>query len=117
MAEQRSRPTWRRRLFAWCCTVVGGVLIGAGLFLWAQLSGIRYAREQHEDLNFMEKFLGKLTFLWRSLDEKLVLAIGDVPDSYLVRCELLANTFAVIGLVVLALPLVVKPRRRRQRVR
>ncbi len=111
-ARERSRLSWRRRLFAWSCTVVGGVLNGAGLFLWVQLSGIRYAREQHDDLNFIEKFLGKLTFLWRSLDEKLVLAIGDVPESYLIRCELLANTFAIVGLVVLALPLFVKPRRR-----
>ncbi len=111
-ARKRSRLTWRRRLFAWSCAVVGGALNGAGLFLWAQLSGIRYAREQHDDLNFFERFLGKLTFLWRSLDEKLVLAIGDIPESYLIRCELLANTFAIVGLIVLALPLFVKPRRR-----
>ena len=114
-ARRRSFPPWRRRLFVWSCTFVGGVLNGAGLFLWAQLSGIRYARQQHDDLNFIEKFLGKLTFLWRSLDEKLVLAIGDVPESYLIRCELLANTFAIVGLVVLALPLFVKRRRRRPR--
>ncbi len=112
-AREPSRLSWRRRLFAWSCTVVGGVLNGAGLFLWAQLSGIRYACEQHDDLNFIEKFLGKLTFLWRSLDEKLVLTIGDIPESYLIRCELLANTFSILGLVVLALPLFVKPRHRR----
>ena len=114
-ARRRFLPPRRRRLFTWSCTAVGGALNGAGLFLWAQLSGIRYAREQHEDLNFLEEFLGKLTFLWRSLDEKLVLAIGDIPESYLIRCELLANTFAIVGLVVLALPLFVKPRRRRPR--
>lgn len=108
--RRRHRRTWRRRAFSWSCTFVGGLLNGAGLFLWIQLSGIRYAREQHEDLNFIEKLLGRLTFLWRSLDEKLVLALADVPESYLVRCELLANTFAIIGLVFVALPLFLKPR-------
>lgn len=102
-------------MLAWSSAFVGGALNGMALFLWAQLSGIRYAREQHDELNFIERFLGKITFLWRSPDQKLVLAIGDIPESYLVRCEFLANLFIVLGLIFLVIPLYLKPRRRRRR--
>lgn len=111
MARRRSAPPFRRRLFVWLCTFAGGALNGMAVFLWAQLSGIRFAREQHDDLNFVEKFLGKLTFLWRSLDQKLVLALGDVPESYLVQCEHLANALGAVGLVVLLLPVFTRPPR------
>jgi hypothetical protein len=110
-APRRKRPrwTWIRRLFTWSCTFVGGALIGTALFLWAQLSGIRLVREQYGDLNFIEESIGKLTFVWRSVDEKLVLALADVPEIYLAHGDLLVRTLAVAGLVVLVLPVVRRP--------
>ena len=75
---------------------------------------MRYAREQLDELNFLERFLAKITFLWRALDEKLILAVGELPESFLERSDLVANVFGMVAIVFLVIALFFKRKRRRR---
>ena len=89
--------------------------MGIALFLRAQIAAMRYVREQLDELNFLERFLAEITFLWRTVDERLVLAIGDVPESFFVRSELASNALGMIAIVLLLFPLLLGQRGRSRR--
>ncbi len=113
--RRRVARAWTVRLFLWCLTFSAGALTGISLAIRAQVATMRYAREQLDDLNIFTKFLAKMTFLWRALDEKLVLAIGDIPESYLVGGELVANFLFGLATVLLLASLLVRRKHRRRR--
>ena len=78
-------------------------MTGTGAFLWLQVRLVRHIREEVDDLGALERLLGKMTFLWRSADEKLYLALSDVPEEFLEHCELVSRWLLGIGVVGVAL--------------
>jgi len=99
----------------WLCTLSGGLVAGAGLFLLLQIRLILYERDQLARISAVERFLGKITFLWRGPDEKLALALGDIPELYLHHSEQVGRWMAGTGLLGVALVLPRILRRRWQR--
>lgn len=112
MAPRRKRLTPLQRLSLWLFTFAGGATTGTGLFLIGQVRLIRYVRHELDSISAIERFLGSATFLWRSLDEKLALAMGDIPEAYLVHTHRVGVVLALIGcpLLTLAVPFVLRLR-------
>ncbi len=94
------------RFVPWACTFAGGVVTGVGLVLMAQVRVIRYVQGEIGRLNAIERLLGKATFLWRSLDEKVALALGEISHEHLEHTHFAGLALALFGLlgVGIALP-------------
>lgn len=93
------------RLTVWLSVVAGGLTGGAGLFLVAQVRVVRYIRDEIDSLDGFSRLLGKATFLWRTQDEKLALALGDVPEEYLFHANRVGIWLAIGGPVLLCVVL------------
>ena len=112
MAHERAGRI--RSLLTWLCTFLGGGLFGVGLFMAAEVRVIRYLREEVGSLNAFERTVGRSTFLWRGLDEKLALALAEIPDDYLDQTRFVARVFMVAGPLALGVivPLILRWRGR-----
>jgi len=93
-------PSRRDRLLGWACHFTGGAAVGVGSFLILQVHFVRLVREEVGWGVSLTRILGQATFLWRSIDEKLALALADVPESAL---EL--SHGVGLGLLALGFPL------------
>lgn len=100
---RKRRVSRVQALAFWLCTFLGGGICGAGLFLLGQVHVLRHVREQVDQLNAFERFLGKFTFLWRELDEKVYLALSDIPQGYIDHSEEAAYWLIGLGFAGVAL--------------
>jgi len=95
----------RRAFLLWLCTFAGGAVTGAGLFLLGQVELVVQIRDRVEDLGFFTRQLGYMTFLWQGLDDKLALALADIPARYIEHSRRVGQVLAGLGLVGVALVL------------
>ncbi|HET6204559.1 MAG TPA: hypothetical protein VFI25_17340 [Planctomycetota bacterium] len=104
-----------RRAALWLCCFLGGATAGTGAFLGAEVEVIRHIRRQVGELGFLERAVGRLTFLWRGPDEKIALALEEIPEVYLDHSATAARWLIGLGAggVAVALPLVLRLRWRR----
>ncbi len=102
----RTRHTGLKAMVLWLWTVSGGMVFGWGVFLVAQVRVVRHLREQIDQISAIDRFLGKMTFLWRTPDEKLLFALEGLPESYLEHSHALGIGLGIAGLAaVLLVPL------------
>ena len=83
----------------WVCTFGGGVVTGIGLAILGEVQILRYLHDELQRVGFMGRLLGKLTFSWRDLDEKIALAMGEIPPEYIDKSETTAYWLMGIGFV------------------
>ena len=87
----------RERLLSWACHFTGGAAVGVGCFLILQVHFVRLVREEVGWGISLTRILGQATFLWRSIDEKLALALADVPESALELSHRVGLVLVVLG--------------------
>jgi len=85
------------RLARWWLLLLGGVLLGAGLVLHAQLACLQLARAQVERTFFLWRAIGKLTFAFQDGVTQAALWADEVPDAVVRESERGAWTLVVIG--------------------
>lgn len=101
--KTRRRTGWQA-LSLWLCTFLGGAVTGTGVFLLAQVRVVRHLRERvHSEIGGIERFFGKMTFLWRGTDEKLLLALDEIPEEYLLHSETIAKWLMGLGALGIAI--------------
>jgi len=111
MARRRA-GSWWQLLMLWSCTFLGGAVAGMGAFLLIQVRVVRSIRQQVDDLSGVERFFGKMTFLWRDADEKVFLALSEIPEEYLGHSWEAAHWLLGFGIagIALAVPWYLKRR-------
>ena len=105
---RRRGRVWWRALSLWLCTFLGGAVTGTGVFLFAQVRVVRHLQNRvHDEIGGIERFFGKMTFLWRGTNEKLLLALDEIPEEYLLHSETVAKWLMGLGAlgIAIALPL------------
>jgi len=60
--------------------LLGGVLIGVGLFLWGQALFVEHVKAEVADTFFLLRWVGKISFIFMRVDDKLFLSISEIPD-------------------------------------
>lgn len=98
------------RAASWLLMLTGGVLIGAGLVLHAQVAVAHVMREEVGSTFILWRGIGRLTFSLQSQVTQTAFAIDDIPKSVLVEADRAAWVLVVIGAVVTLLSLLVRPR-------
>ncbi|MEX1024023.1 MAG: hypothetical protein WD226_03005 [Planctomycetota bacterium] len=81
-------------------TFVGGALFGMGLMVLAQVQVVRALQREVGQAGFLGRSLGRLTFPWRSIDEKLAFAADSVPVAWLDTTHSSGMGLAVGGIAV-----------------
>jgi uncharacterized protein YjeT (DUF2065 family) len=81
-------------------TFAGGGLFGMGLLVLAQVQVVRALQREVQQVGFLGRALGRLTFPWRSLDEKLALALDSLPAEWLRHTHTSGVVLVVLGVVV-----------------
>lgn len=99
----RRKPGPLRRLLASLGPFVGGILCGVGGTLLLQVELARFARREIDGLGPLARLLGGISFLWRTVDEKLALALAEVPEGYLEHTSTVGIGLLVLGGPVLAM--------------
>lgn len=87
----------------WCCTVLGGVLIGAGLVLHGQVALARFLRDEVEETFFLWRAIGHATFTFQGGETRLALAMSEVPPEALAASDGAAWGLLLLGLAVATL--------------
>lgn len=94
------------RLVRWLCSVLGGVILGAGLVLHGQVALARYMRNEVDHTFFLWREIGKATFAFQSGDTRMALAMAEVPEAALKESDRAAWVLVVVGsLIALTGPL------------
>lgn len=94
------------RIARWFFTLLGGILLGAGLVLHGQVALARYARREVAGTFFLWRELGNVTFAFQGGDTRFALAMAEVPDRVIRESDRAAWVLVTIGgLVALAGPL------------
>lgn len=94
------------RLIRWFLVLLGGVLLGAGLFLHGQVAVARDVRRQVDHTFFLWREVGKATFFLQGSDNRIALTLAEVPDDVLAMSDRTGWTLVWFGLgVALAAPL------------
>jgi len=85
------------RLARWWLTVLGGMLIGAGLVLHGQLAVAAYLREEVGNTFFLWRAIGQVTFIFQDGVTQSALAINEVPQSVLDESDRMAWVLCLVG--------------------
>lgn len=94
------------RIARWFFTLLGGLLLGAGMVLHGQVALARYARHEVASTFFLWRELGNLTFAFQGGDTRFALAMAELPDRVLRESDRAAWVLVTIGgLVALVGPL------------
>ncbi len=110
MSRRRLHPVFRGPL-RWLWVLVGGAVAGAGAFLVIHVQVIRFLRHQVNGLNPLERWVGKLTLLWRAPSDGLLLTLDKIPESYLVHWQNVGLwMMGVGGAFALLAPILVRSR-------
>ena len=90
----------------WLFTVIGGLLLGAGLVLHGQVALARHLQGEVRGTFFLWRVLGEATFAFQSGDIRMALAMKEVPAAALKESDRAAWVLVIVGgLVSLAGPL------------
>lgn len=81
-------------------TFAGGALFGMGLLVLAQVQILHAVRREVDSVGFLGRSLGRLTFPWRSLDEKIALAVDSVPAEWLRHSHTSGLALVLLGVAV-----------------
>jgi hypothetical protein len=103
------------RIVRWWLTLLGGILIGAGLVLHGQLTVACHMREQVEDTFFLWRAVGRMTFLFQGDAVQSALVLGDLPELVLVKSERAAWSLLFLGVILLLASALLRPAARRPR--
>jgi hypothetical protein len=98
------------RVARWLLLLFGGVLIGGGLVLHAQVAVAHVMREEVESTFILWRGIGRLTFSLQSEVTRTACAIDEIPKSVLAEADRTAWVLVVIGAVLAALTLLIRSR-------
>jgi hypothetical protein len=90
----------------WLFTLLGGLLLGAGLVLHGQVALARHMKNQVESTGWVWRALGEATFAFQSGDVRMAMAMQEVPDAALKQSDRAAWVVVIVGsLIALTGPL------------
>ena len=84
----------------WLFTMIGGVVLGAGLVLHGQVALARYMRSEVDNTFVLWRALGKATFAFQGGETRMALAMAEVPKEALEHSERSAWVLVVVGGIV-----------------
>lgn len=84
-------------LARWSCTLIGGVLLGAGIVLHGQVHLARHLQCQVEETFFLWRAVGRATIFLQGDDVRLALAMSEVSPQTLQESDRAAWTLVVVG--------------------
>jgi hypothetical protein len=70
-----------------------------GLTILGEMQILRYLHDEVRKVGFMGRLVGKLTFSWRDLDQKIALALAEIPPEDVDKSELTAYWLIGLGFV------------------
>ena len=95
------------RLARWWLTLLGGLLLGAGLVLHGQLVVTGYLRDEVANTFFLWRAIGQATFIFQDDVTKSALAVNEIPQSVLDESDRMAWILSLVGLMIaLSAPLI-----------
>lgn len=81
----------------WACTLLGGILLGAGLLLWGQAVLLDYVQDQVGARFFLVRWVGKVSFVFLAVDQKVPLALADIPAEVVAESARWARALMILG--------------------
>lgn len=102
------------RLLRWWLVLLGGICLGAGLFLHGQIALARAYRSGYDETFFLWRQIGHATFFLQGADHRIALTLSEVPAEVIDESDRAAWALLVIGgLFALSAPWVRTPLRAR----
>ena len=98
--DYRSLKNLYVRLTRWLVLLLGGVLLGGGLVLHAQVAVMQHMRDEVENTFILWRGIGKLTFMFQDEFTQASLALHDFPPGFLAEADRAAWVLVVIGALV-----------------
>ena len=98
-------------IIRWWTAVFGGILLGAGLVLHAQVALAHHSREEVQNVFFLWRGIGRMTFIWQDDTTKMALAFNEIPESMLTESDRFAWTLAILGGLIALSSAFIHPRR------
>ena len=84
----------------WLLATLGGVMLGAGLFLHAEVALARYMRDEVDRTFVLWRAVGEATVLFQDDETRVAMVVAEVPDEALRASESTAWALVSIGLLV-----------------
>lgn len=101
----------------WFLTLLGGVLLGAGLVLHGQVALVRAMTNEVQQTFFLWRAIGEATIFLQGGDVQMAMAMTEVPPEVLRECDFAAWTLVAVGvLIAVTAPLLPRGRRSAKRV-
>lgn len=88
------------RFLRWMFLIVGGALLGAGLFLHGQVAFADYMRSQVHNTFFLWRGIGRVSFIFQSGETKTALWLSELDPSVLDHSRHAATVMVSLGLVL-----------------
>ncbi len=85
------------RLVRWFFTVLGGVILGAGLVLHGQVAMARYMRQEVDGTFFLWRAIGRATFAFQGGETRMALAMAEVPEAALKESDRAGWILVAVG--------------------
>lgn len=86
----------------WLFTLIGGVLLGAGLVLHGQVALAHVMRQEVDNTFFLWRALGHATFAFQGGETRMALAMSEVPAEALQESDRAAWVLVIVGLLIAA---------------
>jgi hypothetical protein len=101
------------RLARWWVVLLGGVLLGMGILLHAQVTTMFQMRDEVGSTFFLWRALGQLTFVWQDDLTKAAIWANECPEPVLRESRRAALTMMLLGaLFCVGSAFIRKPRKR-----
>ncbi|MEC7724011.1 MAG: hypothetical protein VYD05_00755 [Planctomycetota bacterium] len=84
----------------WLLATLGGVMLGAGMFLHAEVALARYMRDEVDRTFVLWRAVGEATFLFQDDETRVAMVVAEVPDEALRASESTAWALVSFGLLV-----------------
>jgi hypothetical protein len=96
----------RVRIIRWCLVLLGGVLIGAGLELHGFVAIVHHMVNEVDNTFFLFRAVGRATSFLLGGDQRMALAIKEVPPEVVAECARSGYVLMIVGaLLALTAPL------------
>ena len=86
----------------WLFTLIGGVLLGAGLVLHGQVALAHVMRQEVDNTFFLWRALGHATFAFQGGETRMALAMSEVPAEARQESDRAAWVLVIVGLLIAA---------------
>ena len=93
---------WMIGIARWLFTLIGGVLLGAGLVLHGQVALAHVMRQEVDNTFFLWRALGHATFAFQGGETRMALAMSEVPAEALQESDRAAWVLVIVGLLIAA---------------